>query len=62
MDYVPNQNGKVLDETIAGFNSDEVKTPLRRLRCFKMTIPHFQVLQKPLPIPLSLYYTQSRVL
>ena len=32
MDYVPNQNGKVLEETVAGFNSDDVKTTLRCLR------------------------------
>ena len=25
MNYVPNQNGKVLEETLAGFNPDDVK-------------------------------------
>ena len=58
MNYVPNQNGKVLEETLAGFNSDHVKTTLRHLCCFKMTLPLLQVLQKSRPIPLSLCYTQ----
>ena len=62
MNYVLNQNGKVLGETLAGFNLDHVKTKLRRLRCFKMTLPLLQVLQKSLPIPLSLCYTRQRVL
>ena len=42
MNYVPNQNGKVLEETLAGFNTDDVKTTLRCLRCFKMTLPFLQ--------------------
>ena len=58
MNYVLNQNWKVLEEMLAGFNSDDVKTTLRRLRCFKMTIPLLQVLQKSHPIPLSPCYTQ----
>ena len=62
MNYVPKQNGKVLEETLAGFNSDDVKTTLRRLHCFKMTLPLLQTLQKSLPISLSLYYTQQGVL
>ena len=62
MNCVLNQNGKVLEETLAGFNSDDVKTTLRRLHCFKMTLPLLQVLQESLPIPLSLYYTQKRLL
>ena len=42
-------------KTLAGSNSDAVKTTLRqRLRYFKMTLPFLQVLQKSLPIPLSL--------
>ena len=28
MNYVPNQNGKLLEEMLAGFNSDDVKTTL----------------------------------
>ena len=58
MNYVPNQSVKVLEETLAGFNSDDVKTTLRRLGCFKMTLPLLQVLQKSHLIPLSLCYTQ----
>ena len=59
MSYVPNQNGKVLEETLAGSNSDAVKITLRqRLRYFKMTFPLLQVLQKSLPIPLSLCHIQ----
>ena len=58
MNYVPNQNGKVLEETLAGFNSDDVKKPLRRLRYFTMTLFLLQVLQKSQLIPLSLCYTQ----
>ena len=58
MNYVPNQNGKVLEETLVGFNSDDVKTTLRCLRCFKMTLPLLQVLKKSHPIPLPLCYTQ----
>ena len=51
MNYVPNQDGKVLEETIAGFNSDAAKTTLRRLCYFKMILPL-------LPIPLSLRQIQ----
>ena len=39
MNYVPNQDGKLLDEKLAGFNSEDVKTTLTRLRCFQMTLP-----------------------
>ena len=49
MNYVPNQNEKVLEETLLGFNSDAVKTTLRHLR---------QVLEKSLPIPIQLCHTQ----
>ena len=62
INYVPNQNGIVLEETMAGFNSNDVKTTLRRLRYFKMTLPLLQVLQKSLAIPLSLVHTQQTVL
>ena len=49
--YVPNQNGKDLEETLAGFNSDLVKTTLRqRLSYFKMAVPFLQVFQS-LSIP-----------
>ena len=49
MNYTPNQNGKVLKETLAGSSLDAVKTTLTRPRYFKMTLPHLQVLQKFLP-------------
>ena len=55
-------NGKVLEATLAGFNSDDVKTTLRRLCCFKMVLPLLQALQQSLPIHLSLCYTQYTVL
>ena len=60
MNYVPNQNGKVLEETLAGFNRDAVKTTLRSLLYLKMTLPFLQVLQKSLPIPLSVCHIQYR--
>ena len=49
MNYTPNQNEKVLKETLAGFSLDAVKTTLTGPRYFKMTLPHLQVLQKFLP-------------
>ena len=58
MNYVPNQNGKVLEETLAGSNSEAVKTTFRGLRSFKMTLPLLKVLQKSLLIPLSLCHIQ----
>ena len=61
MNYVPNQNGKVIEERLAGFNSDDVKRTLRRLCCFKIILPLSQVLQKSHPIPVtSLHTTESR--
>ena len=56
MNYVPNQNGKVLEERLAGFNSGGVKTILGRLRCFRMILPPLQVLQKSHPIPVTLLH------
>ena len=58
MNYIPNQNEKVLEETLSDFNSDNIKTTSRCPRCFKMTVLLLQVLQKSHPIPLSLYYMQ----
>ena len=58
MNYVPKQNGKVLEETLAVFNSDAVKATLRSLRYFKMTLPPLKVIKKALPIPLSLCHIQ----
>ena len=49
---------KVLQEMLAGFNSDAVKTTLKHLCYFKMTFPLLQVIQKSLPIPMSLCHTQ----
>ena len=54
MNHVPNQIGKVLEETLPGFNLDDVKTTLSSPCCFKMTLPLLQVLQKILPILQSL--------
>ena len=56
MNYAPNQNGKVQEETLADSNSDAVKTTLR-LRYFKITIPLFKGLQKSRPIPVTLSHT-----
>ena len=39
-----NQNVKVMEETLAGSNSDAVKTTLRCLRYFKMIFFLFQVI------------------
>ena len=58
MNFVPNQKGKILEETLAGSNSDFVKTTLRRLRYFKMPFFLLQVLQKFLPNPLSRFRIQ----
>ena len=62
MKYLPNQYGKVLEEMLAGSNSDPAKTTLSCLCYFKMTLLFFQVLQKSLPISLSLCHIQYRVL
>ena len=40
MNYVPNQNGKVQEETKADSSSDALKTTLR-LCFFKMALPLF---------------------
>ena len=40
MNNILNQNEKVLQETLAGSNSDVVKTTLKGLSYFKMTLPH----------------------
>ena len=41
MDNVLNYNGKVPEETLSGSNLDSVKTTLRGLHNFKMTLPNF---------------------
>ena len=44
MSYVPNQNGKVLEERLVGSDSAAVKTTLRqRLRYFKTILPFFNL-------------------
>ena len=59
MNYVPNQNGKVLEETLAGPDSDAAKTTLRCLRCFKKTLPLLHVFQISPPF-LCDFVTYSR--
>ena len=46
MNNVLNQNGNVLEETVAGPNSDAVKLTLRGLRNFKMTLSLFKFLKR----------------
>lgn len=48
---VENQKGKVPEETLAGSNSDTLKTTLTGLRNCKMNLPLFKVLEKRLVIP-----------
>ena len=40
----PNQNKKILEKILAGFNSDAEKTTFRDLRNFKTTLPLLQAL------------------
>ena len=54
--YVPNQNEKVQEETLADSNSEALKT--ETLRYFKRNLPLFQVFQKSLPTPLSLCHIE----
>ena len=49
-----NYNRKVLEEILAGSNSYADKTTSRGLHNFKMSLPHTQVLRKPLALPLKL--------
>ena len=57
MNYVPNKNGKFLEETLAGSTSDAVKT-LRRVLYFIMTAPStLASYSKISPLPLSLCHT-----
>ena len=58
MDHVLSYNGKVREETLSGSNLDSVKTTLRGLHNFKMTLPSFQILKNPLATPLSLCHMQ----
>ena len=58
MNYVPNQNWEVLEETQADFNSNAAKITLRRLHYLQMTLSFLQILQKSLLIPMSYCQTQ----
>ena len=49
MNYVQNKTGKVLEETLACFNSGHVKATLRHLCCFKIALPILHVLQNSRP-------------
>ena len=49
MNYVPNQNEKVLDETQQA-PIEAVKTTLRGLSYFKMTLSLLKILQKFVPL------------
>ena len=62
MDNILNYNGKVPEETLSGSNLDSVKTTLRGLHNFKMTLANFQILKNLLAIPLSLCHMQKRML
>ena len=53
---------KVLEEMLGVSNSHAMKATLGGLRNFKMTLPLFKVLEKPLGILLSLFHMQQRVL
>ena len=46
---------KVLGKTLIGCISGAVKTTLRGLRYFQLTLRLLQVLEKPLAFPLSLF-------
>ena len=50
MYYIPNENGKVPEETLAGSNSVAMKTTLRGLHYFKMTLPLLKVHQNFSPL------------
>ena len=62
MNNVLNQSGKVLEEALAGSNSDDVETTFRGQRNLKWLSPFSQILEKRLGIPLSLCHIQYRVL
>ena len=62
MNYVPSHNRKFLEETLAGSNSNVVKTTLSDLRSFKMILPYLQVLQISFLTPLLLCHINWRVL
>ena len=41
MNYVPNQNGKVLEEKLASFNSDDVNKSMEMRALFQNDPPSF---------------------
>ena len=50
MNYNPNQNGKVLEERLAGFNSGDMKTTLRlEPTLFQNDLPSFAISSKISP-------------
>ena len=53
MNFVPNQNRKVLEETLTGLNSDAMNNILRGLWNYRMMILLLQVLEKLLTPPHS---------
>ena len=58
MNYVSNQNGKVLEGMLAGSNSDALKTTLTRcLRYFKMNLSLLQDLRISLHSSVTLSHT-----
>ena len=61
MNHVPNQNGKVLEETLAGFNSNDVTT-LRHVCSFQSDCPSFVSSSKisPHPSVTLLHTVESR--
>ena len=62
MNNVLNHDGKMLEETLAAFNSDSVKTSLVGLCNFKLALPLSLVFEKPLAISLSFCHMQQTVL
>ena len=60
--YVPYQNGKVMEEALIGSKSYVMKTTLSCLYYFKITLALLQILQKILSSPLSVCHIKQRVL
>ena len=57
MNHVPNQNGKVLEETLASFNSDDVTT-FRHICFFQSDCPSFASSSKISPhLSVTLLHT-----
>ena len=58
MNNVQNQNGKALEEILAGPTFDAVKTTLGGLHNFKTTFSLFRILKKSFTIPLLLCHLE----